>query len=700
MMQMRTAAALAVLAGSMAAQAQVGAQAARDLERQFRTAQYKQEVQGDVKGAIEDYKKIASGPDRALAARALFAMGVSYQALGSPDARGVFGRIVREFTEPKDVVAAARARLAELGGGRQADGAAARLALAVERGRIVGVSADGALAVGLTDSPTGGAAPQQLTLWNLASGESRILVPVSGTGVSATAPVIDANGRNVAYRWTETIDGKPVTTLRVIGTEPGAKIRVLPSPPGAAMVGPVAWSPDGGSLLVGSDQLRFLDWFSLANNGYRRIKSFEPWQQPRGFAVGQHGWIAFAARPREGSDDTHIFVMDTAGQNEIAVLNSATFSLSPLWTPDGTHLVFAGERFGAWGLWSLAVQNGRAAGDAVQLLPGRLQPVAVTRAGQLYYQTSNLNEFNQVGFVADLVAGGRLIKTFIGEGISWSPDGKLLAYIRNTGAPPAVMIRAVETGEERAYPLPRLGLQQARWLPDSAGVIVFTRDSSSSPAGAMHALNLDTGEFKRLAAVPEGRSGVVGVAPDGKSLYMIEDGAGTRKVFSVDLATGTERMVGAVENAGTTSPGVSVSPDGESLVLQVWADQAKRLSRLIIVKTDGSGTRELLGPFPSDRTQSTLTWTADGRHVLYFTTAENGHWRLMRISPAGGPPAPTGLDSTKLTGTVRIPPPAPYSPLSMDASPDGSRVVFAYRPALRSELWTVNSVLSLIGAGR
>lgn len=210
----------------------------------------------------------------------------------------------------------------------------------------------------------------------------------------------------------------------------------------------------------------------------------------------------------------------------------------------------------------------------------------------------------------------------------------------------------------------------------------------------MQSLDLKTGEFKRLAAIPQGRSGVVAISPDGKSLYVSEEGRG---IFCVDLASGSERSIGMLPSGGGT-PGLSISPDGTSLVAQTWADQAKRLSRLIIVKTDGSGTRELLGPFPADRTLSILKWTADGRYILYFTTAENGDWRLMRISPDGGQPEFAGLDSTKLTGTVRVPRPGPFSPLSMDASPDGSQIVFAFRPVVHNQLWTLDNVLSVVGS--
>ena len=703
MKQLRIAAVVALIAGSLAFQVQVGAQATRDAEKQFRAAQYKQEVQGDLKGAIEDYKKLAQGPDRTLAARALLAMGETYQALGAPDARGVFAQIVRDFTEPKEVVAAARVRLASFAPrGAQREGTVSRLVLGSEGANIFAVSADGTIAVGLSgrQAPPAGQQPP-LTIWNLSSGDSRVLVPNPGPGASASAPTISPSGREVAYRWTETINGKPVVSMRVIGVEPGAKARVLPSPAGAGVFGPVAWSPDGRSLLVASGGFRFLDWLSLSDGSYQRVKAFEAWQQPSVAVVSPDGLIAYSAIPREGSEDRHIFVLDSAGQNEVAVVNAAGVSHGPVWTQDSAHLVFVSNRSGTRALWSVGVRGGRPSSDPVQLMAGNMQPIAVSRSGHLFYRTSNMSEFNQVAFVAELDAGSaQITKTFIGEGLSWSPDGKALAYIRNTAAPAAVMIRAVETGEERAYPLNNLGLQQVRWLSDNSGVVVFASDSNAGGPGAMYALDLKTGQYRRLVAIPEGRSGVVAVAPDGKSLYVSESGAGSRRILSIDLASGTERQAGVFTNGAQPAPGLSISPDGSSLVLQVWVDQPKRLASLQIVNTDGSGTRSLLPSFPADRTLSILRWTADGRYILFFSTAENGDWRLMRISPTGGQPEFAGLDSTKLTGTVRVPTPGPFSPLSMDASPDGAKVVFAFRPVQRSELWALENVVAALNATR
>ena len=70
-------------------------------------------VDGDLKAAIEQYKKVAEGGDRALAAQALVRMAECYRKLGDAQAQAVYRRIARDFGDQADAVALARSRLAE-----------------------------------------------------------------------------------------------------------------------------------------------------------------------------------------------------------------------------------------------------------------------------------------------------------------------------------------------------------------------------------------------------------------------------------------------------------------------------------------------------------------------------------------------------------------------------------------------------------
>jgi hypothetical protein len=68
---------------------------------QFRAAQQKETVEGDLNAAIVMYRKLAD--DRAtpsdVAARALLRLGRCYQRLGNSEARKAFERVVNQLCE-------------------------------------------------------------------------------------------------------------------------------------------------------------------------------------------------------------------------------------------------------------------------------------------------------------------------------------------------------------------------------------------------------------------------------------------------------------------------------------------------------------------------------------------------------------------------------------------------------------------------
>ncbi len=86
-------------------------------ELALKAAMDKEVVDGDLKGAIDQYKKIAaqSGAGRATVATALLRMGRCYEKLGNAEARTAYQRLVRDFADQRELFAEAQARLAALG---------------------------------------------------------------------------------------------------------------------------------------------------------------------------------------------------------------------------------------------------------------------------------------------------------------------------------------------------------------------------------------------------------------------------------------------------------------------------------------------------------------------------------------------------------------------------------------------------------
>src|SRR4051812_14005623 len=85
---------------------------------QFRAAQQKETVEGDLNAAIGIYRKLAD--DRAtppdVAARALVRLGRCYQRLGNAEARKAFERVVDQFSAQTAAAAEAKQLLAAMPG--------------------------------------------------------------------------------------------------------------------------------------------------------------------------------------------------------------------------------------------------------------------------------------------------------------------------------------------------------------------------------------------------------------------------------------------------------------------------------------------------------------------------------------------------------------------------------------------------------
>src|SRR5512136_1173069 len=115
--------AIAMLAAGL-----VLAQAERSAEVQLKAALHKEQVEGDLKAAIEQYRQIIShyGKNRAVAAQAIFHMAQCHEKLGQAEARKLFEQLVKDYADQKEIAKLANARLMALSRGLVSNGIVAR----------------------------------------------------------------------------------------------------------------------------------------------------------------------------------------------------------------------------------------------------------------------------------------------------------------------------------------------------------------------------------------------------------------------------------------------------------------------------------------------------------------------------------------------------------------------------------------------
>jgi hypothetical protein len=93
-------------------------QAPRPAEVELKAAQHRAEVEGDLKGAIQQYGAIVAKykADRGVAAKALVQMAECYQKMGDAESRKIWEQVVRDYADQKEAVTMARARLSKQSG--------------------------------------------------------------------------------------------------------------------------------------------------------------------------------------------------------------------------------------------------------------------------------------------------------------------------------------------------------------------------------------------------------------------------------------------------------------------------------------------------------------------------------------------------------------------------------------------------------
>jgi Tol biopolymer transport system component len=361
---------------------------------------------------------------------------------------------------------------------------------------------------------------------------------------------------------------------------------------------------------------------------------------------------------------------------------------SPVWTPDGSHVLFLSNRSGSNGLWAQRIHDGRAAGP-----PSRLDPNVDAGApmGGLT-DTGSLFMRRQIGtrdvFVVDVhpvtlsplgeprrVTGQPRSATGTS---AWSPDGNYLAFFRRDDERRSLVVHSMRDGREREYWRPDVGgLILPRWEPGGRSILF---KGGVDGIQGLHRLDLASGSittvlkrsFTEYEPLPV--PGVVVLSDRGK-----------REIVRVDLETGREDVIHRLPPPSTLVD-MGLSHSGDRLAYSSPFGGNKGAAVRVLDLNVPIQSREIFRTPPGTGIWA-YAWSADDREVIVGRNvnaggAKDGKDHLWAIDVETGKSRPIGLTVDR--GLQKL-----------QSSPDGRRlsydVGFPYQ-----EVWVLENVAALL----
>ena len=663
------------------------AQSGTDL---FQQALRREQVDGDLKGAIALYQRILKehATDRALSAKALVQIGQAYEKMGNADARSSYQRVIREYADQPEQVALARTRLNALSAGARTQELSVRQVWAGRDADITGSpSADGRF-LAVTDWTTGNVA-----IRDIATGAMRSVTKtgdIMQANTFALSALYSPDNQQIAYAWYEPkkFVGFDLWVVGADGT--GARLLYRDT---TASVFPAVWAPDGKSIIASTtgskDKTKKILLVSAANGSARVVKSSIEDKVTMSTSVSPDGRaLVYDLPAADGKRDIYMYRLPDGP--EVRLIEHPADDRMPIWQPDGERLLFVSDRTGSAALWSQRIADGKAVAlpELVKQDVGQyFAPMGFTRNGALYFGTNA--DVSDVYVAAIDVKAGAILEppapisqqmTGTRYLASWSPDGSQLAYIRMRTLGTlghTIIIRSSGSGEERSIPVDASTIRRLVWDPDGTSLIFPGIDRDRRPG--VFRVDLKSGAVSTLFhAGPNVVIPQAGITRDGKSIVyhamnVVNVASGSQPIVVRNLQTGQETVL---TQAVPTPTGMVLSPDGQSVAVTAVDESTGRYT-LMVVPVAGGAAREV---YSVDKPRTIVrlpAWTPDGRQILCATELQNKQEYFL-VPAAGGEPVKLPSLMNGIT--------------DVSFHPDGKHVAFAAGRS-QSEVWVMENFL-------
>jgi serine/threonine protein kinase/Tol biopolymer transport system component len=370
--------------------------------------------------------------------------------------------------------------------------------------------------------------------------------------------------------------------------------------------------------------------------------------------------LLFVKKSEDGNAD--IYLQRVGGGNpQNLTADSPTDDTQPAFSPDGQQIVFRSEREGG-GLFVM----GATGESARRLTEFGYNPAWSPDGHRIVFATEGVARPLERKIVSqlwtlDLATNQRRLLA-AGDAVqpSWSPHGQRIAY---WGLPKGSARRVLWTAPAKGGPaLPVIDDEHVNWNPvwsPDGRDLYFVSDRSGSMNVWRVAVDESSGKVKGApepVTTSSQSTGLLSLSRDGRRIvYATDEGKSNLERRPFDPVT--HEMKGkafAVTQGSRDVRSAAVSPDGQWIAFDIYTPQED----LFLVKTDGTGQRQLINDAAKDRIPR---WLPDGERILFYSNrgGSYGAWTI-RMDGSGLQPLPHGT------------PDALYTPTP---SPDGRRFV-------------------------
>ncbi len=537
-----------------------------------------------------------------------------------------------------------------------------------------------------------------LALRDLGSGADRHLTAKGSwleSSEFAEYSLISPDGASVAYAWRRE-DG--VYDLRLLGID-GSAPRVLVRGDGLEDIAPRDWSPDGREILAGFVKPNGEREIVLVSVADGTVTILETLTQPNLGKLqfspdGRFVAYDLLVDPETGEHDVHALAV--VGDRDLTLVSSRADERILGWSPGGDGILFSSRNGGRLSLYWLPIADGRPNGEPRPVLGGLeqhlVQSLGFTAGGAYFYGV--LHWVNDL-YLATLDREGGALRSpekvatrlSVASSADWSPDGRLLTWVRGLDAEyhfRNLVVRTEETAKEVRLPLRIRGRHgyQPRWTSGEE-LVIHGRDSEFRHG--LFRIEASTGAVKEVVPVEstcsdecaawwwrQGGTGIVLWVTDGKSLDVVGPGPNRRvKLFQASASEEISRL--------------SLSPDRGSLAF-VLIDRESESTQLCLLPSSGGSLRELL------RVEGIATNYVDGGTRIAWSRDRSF---LLLARSRGEPGVPIeiwlvpveGGSPRKLEHSLEQP-----SVFGLSLHPDGRTVALTAGEPRRYEIWQLEGL--------